>query len=187
MMDWYDALNRGYAYRGISNIQGDGVSGTLACQLLNPTARLGTGPNSPVTGYIRSITVWSMANVFCTISFYTVAQLPTGFGTALNLMGEDFPTTPNAQSRFLLQAGTNPAGGSINLAQFLLNGNTIIYDQDGWFFRLQPSDPPNGINFSSIIVSFNVTTGVAIPAGQFMGVTFEWIELPLRLESLGAL
>ncbi len=174
VLDWYDAIHRGYGFGGSNNIQGDGVN-TAMVQLLNPTTK---SSKIPVTGFIRSVTFWCTVNAFVDYGFYTQTTLTGGPILGVNKLGADFPTTGNASSILQLRSQNFIPANFPFPGQFALTAG-VPFSIPEWFGRIPPADPANGIAQTSFAAQFRGFPGGGILAvGQFGGMTCEWIELP---------
>lgn len=173
-LDWYDALHRGYAFGGSVNIHGDGVNQAMV-QALNPTTKTS---KDPLTAFLKSVTFWCTVNAFVEYGFYRQTTLTIGPILGVNLLGEDFPTTGNASSVLQLRSQNFTPAAPPFPRQIVITAGVPFTIPD-WVCRIAPSDPPNGIAQTSFAAQFRVSpTGVILPAGEFGGMTCEWIELP---------
>src|SRR6267142_1648004 len=144
VLDWLDAVHRGYGFGGDFNIQGDGAN-TALVQLLNPTTKTS---KVPITAFIKSVTFWCTVNVFIEYGFFTQVVLANAGPNGINLLGADFPTTGNASSVLQFRSQNfNPATFPYP-GQFVLTAGFPFTIPD-WFGRIAPADPANGINQTS--------------------------------------
>lgn len=176
VLDWLDAVHRGYGFSSIASINGDGVNALYGVQLFNPTSKTGSGVTSPVTALVKAIHMWSLVAAFGSVGFART-KLTTNLQTGINLLGEDFPTTGNGLSRCVCASQANPPAIGSFFFQTFLAANTVVTIPWEWICRLAPDDAVNANSNRSVEVQFSASGGVPI-AGQFMGATFTWIELP---------